>query len=282
MFYFFYLSLAFLSFPFLKGWMAYRLSKGKEDPCRVGERYGQSLKRRPKGKVYWFHGASIGECLSFFPVLNYFEKHHPTYSFLITSGTRASADLLEKRLSKKCIHQYVPLDHPLFVNRFLSHWKPDACFWTESDFWPNLIIKASRSFPLFLLNGRLSLRSARRWSILTPLIVQVLKAFSVIFPQSFDDFKRFKSLGISHLKMVGNLKYEGEKLRISLDKVHELQKEIRKRPLWIASNTHEGEEKIVLDVHKKLQETISQNLLLILIPRHPHRWTSVEDLVHDY
>jgi 3-deoxy-D-manno-octulosonic-acid transferase len=282
MIYFFYMILSFLSFPFLKGWMGYRSFKGKEDRERIGERYGKSSKKRPKGKVFWFHGASIGECLSFLPVLNYFEKNYPTYSFLITSGTRGSADLLKKKLSKRCIHQYLPLDNPLFVDHFLAHWQPNGCFWTESDFWPNLIIKTSRICPLFLLNGRFSPRSAGRWSILAPLITQVLKSFSTIFPQSFEDFKRFKSLGLSNLKMIGNLKYEGEKLEVSVEEVHRLQKEIRKRPLWVVSNTHAGEEKILLELHKKLQGIIGKNLLLILIPRHKHRWEVIRGLLNDY
>lgn len=279
MLYLLYKTLIFLSYPFLKGWMAYRVSQRKEDLLRLKERYGQASKKRPTGRLFWFHGASIGECLSFLPVLSFFEKKHPNYSFLITSGTRASADLLKKRISNRCIHQYVPLDHPLFVERFLSHWRPDACFWTESDFWPNLIIQTSKVCSLFLLNGKISPKSADRWAILTPLIQRILKCFSIIFPQSFADFKRFQGLSLSNLKMVGNLKYEGEKLEVSLEKLHVLRKEIGKRPVWIASNTHEGEEKIILEVHQKLRKSIGGNLLLILIPRHKNRISVVEDLL---
>lgn len=283
MFYCFYRFLIFLSYPFLKLWMSYRCSKGKEDLSRLKERYGHATKKRPEGTVYWFHGASIGECLSFLPVLNYFEKNYPHYSFLITSGTRASADLLKKRLSSRCTHQYVPLDHPLFVQKFLSHWRPNACFWTESDFWPNLIIKSAKVCPLFLLNGRFSATSAARWSFFPSFITRVLRSFSVIFPQSFEDFKRFKTLKLPHVKMIGNLKYEGEKLEVSLDKVHKLKKEIGRRSLWMASNTHAGEEKIILEIHVKLMASLNnKNLLLILIPRHKHRLDVIKELLAEY
>lgn len=279
MFYFLYRFLSFLSYPFIKIWMDYRGKRGKEDLSRISERYGQTNQKRPEGTVYWFHGASIGECLSFFPVLSYFEKHYPDYSFLITSGTRASAELLKKKLSCRCIHQYIPLDHPLFVDRFLGHWKPDACFWTESDFWPNLIISTSKNCPLFLLNGRFSATSASRWSLVSSFIKKVLNSFSIIFPQSFEDFKRFKQIKVNHLKMIGNLKYEGEKLEVSLEKVHKFKKEIQKRPLWIASNTHIGEEKIIIDIHRNLMKSIGKNLLLILVPRHKQRVDAIKEIL---
>ena len=282
MLYVFYRILSFLSYPLLKGWVSYRVSKGKEEPLRVEERYGKASKQRPTGKLFWFHGASIGETLSFMPVLSFFEKNYPSYSFLVTSGTRASSELLTKKLSSRCIHQYMPLDHPLFVGRFLEHWKPDACFWTESDFWPNLIIKGSRACPFFLLNGRFSEKSSKRWGLFSSFILRILKCFSVVFPQSFSDFKRFKRLGVSHLKMAGNLKYEGEKLEVSSEKIHTLRKELGRRPLWIASNTHAGEERIVLEVYQKLKKAIGENPLLILIPRHKNRVGVLETMLNSY
>ncbi|MFN7662669.1 MAG: 3-deoxy-D-manno-octulosonic acid transferase [Alphaproteobacteria bacterium] len=260
--------------------MIYRAFIGKEDKKRLQERYGYASHPRPKGKVFWFHGASIGECLSFLPVLNLFEKKYPSHSFLITSGTQASAELLQKKLSKRCIHQYLPLDHPLWVYRFLSYWQPNACFWTESDFWPNMITKASRFGPLFLLNGRFSSNTAARWSMCPSFIRRILKCFSVIFPQSFSDFKNFKRFYPSNLKMVGNLKYEGQTLDVPLGKVHALEKQIGKRPLWIVSNTHPGEEEIVLGIHKRIKDKLPKSLLLILIPRHPKRAGQVAELIH--
>ena len=274
-----YILLSLLSSPFLILWMRYRLFLGKEDRSRYQERYGRPSKTRPKGKLFWFHGASIGECLSFVPVLNHFEKYNPDISFLITSGTRGAADLLKKRLSKKCRHQYVPLDHPLFVARFLKHWKPDACFWTESDFWPNLLIQGSKGRNIFLLNGRFSQRSAATWSFFSFFIIKILNSFTLIFPQSLEDFKRFKSLGLKSLKMIGNLKYEGEKLEVSPAVAHSLRKEISRRPLWIASNTHAGEEEIVLEAHQKLQASLGKKLLLVLIPRHKNRLGTIEEML---
>jgi 3-deoxy-D-manno-octulosonic-acid transferase len=50
-----------------------------------------------------------------------------------------------------------------------------------------------------------------------------------------------------------------------------------RRFLWIAASTHEGEDEIVLDVHKRLLQKYPDSLL-ILVPRHPHRFNAVYDL----
>ena len=81
---------------------------------------------------------------------------------LCTSGTVTSAELAEQRLPPGVIHQFVPLDAPRFVTRFLDHWRPDLALFVESDLWPNLIMaSAERGIPLILVNGRLSERSFR-------------------------------------------------------------------------------------------------------------------------
>src|SRR5207342_3099729 len=86
------------------------------------------------------------------------------FKVLVTSGTVTSAKLAEQRLPPGVVHQFVPFDSPLFVSRFLDHWKPDLALFTESELWPNLIVmSAERRIPLILVNGRLSERSFNRW-----------------------------------------------------------------------------------------------------------------------
>ena len=267
--------------PALVLWTRYRVRTGKEDPVRYGERFGKGLLKRPNGKLYWFHGASNGECLSFLPLLRAIKKDNPKINVLVTSGTRTSAELLKKRLGKEVIHQFCPLDNPLFVYRFLNHFKPDVCFRTESDYWPITILDMKKRGPLFLLNGRLSQKSLSRWAYMKPLFLKMLRSFSIIFPQSFDDFRRYKGLQLENIQMIGNLKFEGEKLEVDQGAVHKLKKEIGRRPMWMASNTHEGEEVYVLDAHKKLLHSVGESLLLILIPRHKHRLPDIFKMLDD-
>src|SRR6185436_3175700 len=98
------------------------------------------------------------------------------FAVLVTSGTTTSAELSQQRLPQGAVHQFVPLDVPKFVDRFLDHWRPDLALFVESDLWPNLVLaSAARAVPLVLLNGRLSQRSFARWRRIPQTIGALLK-----------------------------------------------------------------------------------------------------------
>ena len=44
--------------------LSWRVSKGKEDRSRLGERYGRAGRERPPGRLVWLHAASVGETTS--------------------------------------------------------------------------------------------------------------------------------------------------------------------------------------------------------------------------
>lgn len=265
--------------PFLWGWIHLRRRHNKEDPVRYKERFGIPSQKRPKGKVYWFHGASNGECLSFLPVMRALKAADPRVRCVLTSGTRTAAQLLEKHMSPGDVHQFAPLDHPLFVNRFLNHFQPVAAFRTESDHWPVTLLSMEKKGLLFLLNGRLSETSYRIWAYVRPFYNRMMRAFLIIFPQSFSDYKRYKEFGLTHLKMIGNLKFEGVQLAVDATTVHQLKKDIGRRPAWVASNTHAGEEQIVIQAHVTLMKGVHEKLLLILVPRHKDRLPIIHEML---
>jgi 3-deoxy-D-manno-octulosonic-acid transferase len=51
-----------------------------------------------------------------------------------------------------------------------------------------------------------------------------------------------------------------------------------RRQVWIATSTHDGEEEIILQAHRKLLEKFP-DLLLILVPRHPERFKDAREMV---
>ncbi len=95
-----------------------RLKAGKEDPNRINERRGQTPNIRPEGEVIWFHAASVGESIALLGLIENIVEERPLTNILITTGTTASANLINTRLPKKTIHQYVPLDVGEFVLQF--------------------------------------------------------------------------------------------------------------------------------------------------------------------
>jgi 3-deoxy-D-manno-octulosonic-acid transferase len=129
--------------PFAPILLARRAKRGKEHRQRLSERRGESRIARPDGPLIWLHGASVGELASVLPLIERFAR--AGIPILVTTGTVTSGDLAEQRLPRGVVHQFIPVDVPRFVGRFLDHWRPDLALFVESDLWPNMIIEASES-----------------------------------------------------------------------------------------------------------------------------------------
>ena len=147
------------------------------------------------------HGASVGEMLAVVPLIERLRAQD--FAVLVTSGTVTSAALAEQRLPDGAIHQFIPLDAPRFVRRFLDHWRPDLALFVESDLWPNLILScAERKIPMIVVNGRLSERSFSRWRRCRARSRRCSSRFDLCLTQSAADAERYAQLGaprvISH------------------------------------------------------------------------------------
>ncbi len=275
---FLYYALMFLLYPILYLWIRLRVFLKKENPDRVHERFGRTRLSRPIGPIFWFHGASNGECLSFISLLKYLQGKYPDVHFLVTSGTLTSSKLLEKMLPTRAFHQFLPLDNPVCVQRFLNHWNPSAVFMTESDIWPNLIFETSKKeIPITLLNGRLSEKSLKHWNLLPGFINKLLGKFNIIFSASEKHQKNFESLGLKNVIHAGNLKFSGRPLMVNESHLKSLKSQINSRPTWVAACTHPGEEEVLINVHNELKQHIP-GILTIIVPRHPNRAKGLENL----
>src|ERR1700733_1974582 len=187
--------------------LARRLKRGKEHAERLPERRGEPSLERPPGPLIWVHGASVGEMLAAVPLIERLRAQD--FAVLVTSGTVTSAALAEQRLPEGAIHQFIPLDAPRFVERFLAHWKPGLALFVESDLWPNLILAcAKRRIPMIVINGRLSKRSFKRWQRVRGVIAALLGRFDLCLAQSAADAERYAELGAPRVSSTGNLKLD--------------------------------------------------------------------------
>lgn len=257
--------------PLLKCLLEDRRKRGKEDAARIGERRGESTKTRPTGALIWIHAASVGESQSALILINAIGRLYPGLNVLVTTGTVTSATLMEKRLPSFAFHQYVPLDHPVWVSRFLDHWRPDLALWMESELWPNMLgaIK-KRKIPAVLVNARMSDRSFTRWKMFAETAQTVLSAFALILTQTDKDAARFDKLGAKKSIATDNLKYSAAPLPHDPVALSALRLATEGRPCWVYASTHAGEEQLTCRIHKRVKETLP-NLLTILVPRHPER-----------
>jgi len=125
----------FLGGPLIRQYLNQRVKRGKEDPARLGERFGRASLPRPDGKLVWLHGASVGEALSILPLIERLQRERPAWTILITTGTVTSAKPMAQRLPAGVIHQYVPVERLAYVRRFVENWKPDLGLWVGSYSW---------------------------------------------------------------------------------------------------------------------------------------------------
>lgn len=271
-----YRTLASLSGPFIGVALRRRIRAGKEDPGRQPERRGIASRARPPGPLLWMHGASVGESLSALPLIEALIARAPNLHVLVTTGTTTSAQLMADRLPEAAFHQYAPIDHPRYVNRFLDHWRPDAVLFLESELWPVMLHAiARRGLPSGLLNGRLSPKSAARWDRRPRAARELFGTFAAILGQDTDNAERISRLSGRPAQMVGNLKRAAAPLPVDEAAFAHLREHIGGRNVWIAASTHAGEERYILDAHLQLRAAIP-DLLTIIAPRHPARGDAVE------
>jgi len=251
----------------------YRLKRGKELLARLPERSGISRVPRPRGPLVWVHGASVGEFNTVLPLIERIRRQ--AMAVLITTGTVTAAKLAAERLDPQVIHQFVPLDVPQFVSRFLDHWRPDLGVFVESDLWPNLIMETTaRGVPLILVNGRLSERSYQRWRYAPGTIGGLLGRFSLCLVRTPADAERFGALGARALLITGNLKLDVPPPAADADAVAAAQAAIGGRTVMAAASTHAGEESVVIDAHRLLRQSFP-DLVTLLAPRHPDRGAAI-------
>ena len=257
--------------PLVRVLLRRRAAAGREDPARLGERWGRATAARPPGPLLWIHGASVGESLSALPLIQTILARWPHMTVLLTTGTVSAARLLADRLPDGVIHQYAPVDLTPAVARFLDHWKPSVGILIESELWPELLTRASAlSVTLILVNGRISPRSATWWRRARPLIGRLLGRFSLVLAQSPCDATRLRELGAPAPLYVGNLKFTAPALDADANDLADFTNALQGRPCWLAGSTHPDEELSAARAHIALTRRFP-GLLTLIAPRHPER-----------
>jgi 3-deoxy-D-manno-octulosonic-acid transferase len=248
-----------------------RGQNGKEDPTRRGERLGFAGRPRPDGQVVWIHAASVGETNAILPLIEGILAANPHVHVLLTTGTITSADIAARRLPARAIHQYVPLDVPQYVGRFLDHWKPAIAIFTESDIWPNLVLATSaRHIPLVLVNARMSPRSINRWRRFAKFGRPLFSRFAAILAQNDNIARAVKRLGAPNVITAGNIKIDSPAPPVDPAVKAKLKAAIGDRPVFLAASTHPGEDTVIAAAHSLMRRNL-EGLLTIIVPRHPER-----------
>ena len=200
---------------------------------------------------------------------------------LLTTVTPTGAARARLLFGDQVQLRYVPLDLPGSVRRFFDRVQPKLAMILETELWPNLYAECGRrGVPLVLASARVSPRSVGKYRRLVPLFRKTLSHGIVIAAQSEADAERFRSIGAppERTHVTGNIKFDFQPPPGSRSAAGAGASERAGRPIWVAGSTHEGEEAIVLDAHRRVLEQFP-DALLVLVPRHPQRFETVRDLL---
>ena len=273
---FFYTLMLYLLMPYIFLRLLWRARLQPEYLQHVAERFGFYTRRSDKPLI-WLHAVSVGETRATVSLVEQLRRQYPHHQILLTHTTPTGRATSEQLYGDRVTRVYLPYDYPFAVRRFLRHFRPQLGMLMETEIWFNLIRGCQKNnMPLLLLNARMSEKSARGYARFASLTRDALQALSGIAAQTEDDVQRLAELGADKISVMGNLKFDIVPPAAML----ELGKSMREqfgatRKMFLAASTREGEEALLLDAW----QAVSNDTLLVIVPRHPQRFSEVAELV---
>jgi 3-deoxy-D-manno-octulosonic-acid transferase len=270
--------------------------RGRKDPGyrqSISERFGFGLRVRP-GAI-WIHAVSVGETRAAQPLIEAYLRQDK--SILLTcmtpNGRRTGAAIFAEAIAEGRLQQvYLPYDLCWSVEQFLKAAKPEMGLFMETEAWPTIVFRAAEiKLPVFLINARLSERSARRVARFGAAGRSLFQAFAGILAQTELDAGRYRALGVQQCEVAGNLKFDVVLNPILVERGLAWRAHLEKtnRQMVCAASTREGEEAIILEAWQTLLQVHAEELastlpsapppLLCIVPRHPERFAEVAELI---
>ena len=255
------------------------LWRGRKQPeylHHLGERYG-FYAGKAASRLIWVHAVSVGETRAAQPLIDGLLARWPDHRILLTGMTPTGRAAGREVYGDRVVQAYLPYDYPGAVGRFFRYFKPAFGVLMETEIWPNLLQGAQHAgVPMVLANARLSARSARGYGRFRGLVGPAFAVLSGVAAQTRGDAERLAGLGVRHVEVCGNLKFDvvpaSEKIALG----QQWREAVGNRPVWLAASTREGEEELVLEAWRQVQPG---GALLVLVPRHPQRFDEVAGLL---
>lgn len=254
-----------------------RLARGKELPDRWREKLGEPTAPRPEGPLIWLHAVGLGETLALRGLIAAMATRCDA-RFLVTSTTRASAEVFAANLPPRTQHQFLPLDAPGYLARFLDHWRPALSVWAEQDLWPGAVVATdARGIPLALVNARMNADAharRRRWR---GLYADLFARFRLICAQDAATAGHLHALGAQGVRVTGSLKAAAPALSADPKVLAEVREALAgRRPVLLASSHPEDEAALFTALR-------AHPLPLVLIaPRDPQRGADIAARAADH
>jgi len=281
MYFFIYKIVIFCLIPFALAKLTYRALTKPIHLQYLNERFALYSKKRSSvwksRKTVWFHCVSVGETKAIVNLIQILLKQHPSTYFLISHMTLTGRNT--ELINNPRIHRtYLPYDTKGASKRFLSFYQPKIGVIVETELWFNLIDQCKfNNIPLNLINARLSKKSLNKYLPFRKFINSKLLQLDSIYVRSEEDLSNFSRLTKANIKLMGNIKFDSSPPKGTLNKTNQLKKQLKisSHFVLVAGSTRAGEEKILLNLVKKLNY---KELILVIVPRHPERFSEVEKI----
>ncbi len=273
-----YTLLWWLALPWLplRLWLRGRREPGYRDA--IAERFGRYDKPFRATDVVWIHAVSLGETRAAVPLVERIARERAATTILLTHMTASGREAGRTLFGERVVQAWLPYDVPFAVERFLAHFRPRVGLLMETELWPNIVHAAARrGVPLFLVNARLSERSARGYARVAPLATPLLRALAGVAAQTSDDRARFEALGAHDVAVTGNVKFDVAMPDAMRERAHALRAWYRERPVIVLASTRDGEEKLLVDA--LVRAPLPARTLVVIVPRHPQRFADVAALL---
>ena len=237
----------------------------------------------------WIHAVSVGEVLTARPLISDLKRRHPGLRMFLSTTTLAGQQLARRSVQDVDAVFYFPFDLGIFVRRTLDLVRPRLFIMMETEIWPNLYAAAAgRGTRLFLVNARMSAKSAGGYARLGRLTRVTLQHLTAIAAQTEADAARLADLGAERITVCGNLKFDVDPPADTAARAAELRALFGNRRAWVAASTREAEgdseEAMIVDAWLERSEKLgadpnyssdSAHPLLVIVPRHPQRFDAV-------
>jgi len=284
---FLYNILLFLYFVVTLPFYFYKILTAEKYRIGLWQRMGFLAKLPPRKRIL-MHTVSVGEFIASIPVINSLKKNFPDHEIIVSTTTLAGNNVAKKRSGEDFRVAYFPLDFSWAVNRFLKSISPSLIVLVETELWPNFLTRAKeKHIPVVVLNGRISGRSFNNYMRVKKMFSCVcadIKCWGVQFER---DKERLISLGISEKRIgvTGSVKIDAAVANIpTAERVATIREQYGWEPglfVLAGGSTHDGEEKILLDIYNEIKDNFKK-IVLILAPRHPERAGDIERLIKNY
>jgi 3-deoxy-D-manno-octulosonic-acid transferase len=251
---------------------------------KLGGRQAKILANLKDGPRVWIHAVSVGEVTAAAPIAASLKMKRPEVKIIFSTSTETGQEMAHKFIKEADAFIYFPLDIPQVVQKMIRLAKPDVFVLVETELWPNFL-QACKMFQIkvLMVNGRISPRSYRKYRLTRFFWKRILYNLNSAGMIAEIDAVRFKSIGMDSAKInvLGNAKYDA----LAALAAPALQEEMARRfnaqkneRFFVAGSTHEGEEKIIIDVYQELLKRYP-DFKLIIVPRHIERTNDVLGLL---